>query len=62
MLQWFIRFPKFAEITEFNETFAPFRKNSFDCHLKKKQSFKRLSKYLGKSDAAVCACFRVFVL
>ena len=28
MLQWFIRFPEFAEITEFNESYAPFRKNS----------------------------------
>ena len=28
MLQWFIRFPEFAEITEFNESSAPFRKNS----------------------------------
>ena len=25
MLQWFIRFFEFAEITEFNENFAPFR-------------------------------------
>ena len=28
MLQWFIRFPEFAEITEFNESSAPFSKNS----------------------------------
>ena len=28
MLQWFIRFPEFNEITEFNESSAPFRKNS----------------------------------
>ena len=28
MLQWFIKFPKFAESTEFNESSAPFRKNS----------------------------------
>ena len=27
MLQWFIRFNKFAECTEFNESSAPFRKN-----------------------------------
>ena len=30
MLQWFIRFPEFTEITEFNETSTPFRKNSID--------------------------------
>ena len=28
MLQWFIKFHEFAEITEFNESFAPYRKNS----------------------------------
>ena len=28
MLQWFIRFPEFAEFTEFNDSFVPFRKNS----------------------------------
>ena len=28
MLQWFIRFPKFAEFTEFNKISASFRKNS----------------------------------
>ena len=28
MLQWFIRFPEFAEFTKFNEIFALFRKNS----------------------------------
>ena len=28
MLQWFIKFPEFTEITEFNESSAPFRKNS----------------------------------
>ena len=28
MLRWFIRFIEFAEITEFNESSAPFRKNS----------------------------------
>ena len=28
MFQWFIRFPEFAEITEFSERSAPFRKNS----------------------------------
>ena len=27
MLQWFIRFPEFAEINEFNESSAPIRKN-----------------------------------
>ena len=26
--QWFVRFPDFAEIAEFNESSAPFRKNS----------------------------------
>ena len=30
VLQWFIRFLKFAEITEFNESSTPFRKNSND--------------------------------
>ena len=28
MLQWFIRFPELAEITEFIESSALFRKNS----------------------------------
>ena len=28
MLQWFVRFPKFTEITEFNESSVPFRKNT----------------------------------
>ena len=28
MLQWFITFREFAEFTEFNESSAPFRKNS----------------------------------
>ena len=28
MFQWFIRFPEFSEITEFNESSASFRKNS----------------------------------
>ena len=28
MLQWLIRFPEFVEFTEFNESSAPFRKNS----------------------------------
>ena len=28
MLQWFIRFPEFAEFTEFNKSSAPFMKNS----------------------------------
>ena len=27
MLQWFIRFPEFAEFMDFSESFAPFRKN-----------------------------------
>ena len=26
MLEWFIRFPEFAEFTEFNKNSAPFRK------------------------------------
>ena len=28
MFQWFIRFPEFAQITEFNENSTPFRKKS----------------------------------
>ena len=28
LLKWFIRFPEFTEITEFNESSTPFRKNS----------------------------------
>ena len=28
MLQWFIRFHEFDELTEFNDSSAPFRKNS----------------------------------
>ena len=28
MLSWFNSFPEFADITEFNENSAPFRKNS----------------------------------
>ena len=28
MLQWFIRFPEFAEFIEFNESSDPFRENS----------------------------------
>ena len=37
MLQWFIRFPEFAEFTEFKESSVPFRKNSIilDNFLKK---------------------------
>ena len=31
MLQWFIRFPELAEITEFNESSDLFRKNSHVC-------------------------------
>ena len=30
MLQWFIRFPELAELTEFNESSASFRENSID--------------------------------
>ena len=36
MFQGFIRFPEFAKFTEFNESSAPFRKNSNDINTRKK--------------------------